>query len=101
MTDWTFDELQQWDKKICKIAKSYGLDWHPIDYEMCDYYDMIGNMAYVGLPTHYHHWSFGKSFEQTHFRYNAGMEGLPYEMIINSNPSISYLMRENDSPMHS
>ncbi len=100
MTDWTFDELQQWDKKICKIAKSYGLDWHPIDYEMCDYYDMIGNMAYVGLPTHYHHWSFGKSFEQTHFRYNAGMEGLPYEMIINSNPSISYLMRENDSPMH-
>ena len=100
MTDWTFEELEKWDKKICKLAASYDLDWYPIDYEMCDYYDMIGNMAYVGLPTHYHHWSFGKSFEQTHFRYNAGMEGLPYEMIINSNPSISYLMRENDMAMH-
>ena len=30
--------------------------------------------------------------------YNAGMEGLPYELIINSNPSIAYLMREN--PMY-
>jgi stage V sporulation protein R len=100
MTSWTFEELEKWDKKICHLAKTYGLDWHPIDYEMCDYFDMIGNMAYVGLPTHYHHWSFGKSFEQTHFRYNAGMEGLPYEMIINSNPSISYLMRENDMAMH-
>ena len=100
MTDWTFDALEKWDKKICKLAASYNLDWFQIDYEMCDYYDMIGNIAYVGLPTHYHHWSFGKSFEQTHFRYNAGMEGLPYEMIINSNPSISYLMRENDMAMH-
>ncbi len=100
MTNWTFESLEKWDKKISKLAKSYGLNWFQIDYEMCDYYDMIGNIAYIGLPTHYHHWSFGKSFEQTHFRYNAGMEGLPYEMIINSNPSISYLMRENDMAMH-
>jgi stage V sporulation protein R len=27
--------------------------------------------------------------------YNAGQEGLPYELIINSNPSIAYLMVEN------
>ena len=27
--------------------------------------------------------------------YNLGMEGLPYELIINTNPSIAYLMREN------
>ena len=27
--------------------------------------------------------------------YNLGMEGLPYELIINSNPSIAYLMKEN------
>ena len=30
--------------------------------------------------------------------YNLGLEGLPYELIINSNPSIAYLMREN--PMY-
>lgn len=100
MSSWTFAELEEWDKKICKIGKSYGLDWHPIDYEIIDYREMIGAMAYSGLPSHYRHWSFGKQFEQTHTRYNLGMEGLPYEMIINSNPSISYLMTENPMSTH-
>ena len=93
--EWTFEDLQEWDEKIVKIAKSYNLDWYPIDYDVCDYHAMIGYMAYIGMPTHYQHWSYGKSFERTHTMYNLGMEGLPYEMIINSDPSISYLMTEN------
>lgn len=93
--EWTFEELQVWDEKIVKLAKKYNLDWFPIDYEVCDYHDMIGYMSYIGMPTHYQHWSYGKSFERTHTMYNLGMEGLPYEMIINSDPSISYLMSEN------
>ena len=93
--EWTFEELQVWDEKNVKLAKKYNLDWFPIDYEVCDYHDMIGYMSYIGMPTHYQHWSYGKSFERTHTMYNLGMEGLPYEMIINSDPSISYLMSEN------
>jgi stage V sporulation protein R len=61
---------------------------------------MIGAMSYTGLPTHYRHWSFGKAYERTHTLYNAGLSGLPYEMIINSNPSISYLMAENQMYIH-
>tara|TARA_R100000808_G_scaffold11130_1_gene28917 strand:+ start:11511 stop:12815 length:1305 start_codon:yes stop_codon:yes gene_type:complete len=95
MGDWSLDDLKKWDDKICELAKGHGLDWYPIVYETCDYYEMIGNMSYHGMPTHYSHWSFGKSFERTHQMYNAGVEGLPYELIINSDPSISYLMREN------
>jgi len=95
MSDWNFNFLEEWDNLICKIGKDNGLDWFPINYEVCDYYEMIGHMSYHGMPSHYPHWSFGKSFERTHFRYNAGAEGLPYELIINSNPSIAYLMREN------
>lgn len=95
MSDWTLEDLSEWDEKICELAESHNLDWYPIIYETCDYYEMIGNMAYHGMPSHYSHWSFGKSFERTHQMYNLGMEGLPYELIINSNPSISYLMREN------
>ena len=98
MSEWTFKDLEKWDDKICKIGEKYGLDWHPINYEVCDYYEMIGHMSYHGLPSHYAHWSYGKSFERTHQMYNMGMEGLPYELIINSNPSIAYLMREN--PLH-
>jgi stage V sporulation protein R len=93
--DWDFELLQEWDEKICKIASEKGLDWFPVSYEICDYYTMIGHMAYSGMPTHYGHWSFGKSFEQTKVHYDNGSTGLPYELIINSNPSIAYLMREN------
>ena len=92
---WSVKELQEWDDKICEKALSYGLDWFPISYEICDYYEMIGHMSYHGMPSHYNHWSFGKTFERTHFMYNMGQSGLPYELIINSNPSIAYLMREN------
>jgi len=95
MSDWSFSDLEVWDDKICKIAESYGLDWFPIIYEVVDYFEMMGHMAYHGMPSHYRHWSYGKSFERTHQMYTLGMEGLPYELIINSNPSIAYLMREN------
>ena len=95
MSDWDFELLKKWDDKICDLASSYNLDWFPIIYEICDYYEMIGNMTYHGMPTYYDHWSFGKSFERTHQLYNSGMQGLPYELIINSNPSIAYLMLEN------
>jgi stage V sporulation protein R len=92
---WNFSELKEWDELICKKAKEFGLDWHPINYEVCDYFEMIGHMSYHGMPSHYNHWSYGKSFEVTHQQYNMGMQGLPYELIINSDPSIAYLMREN------
>lgn len=95
-TTYSLDDLKIWDDKICKIAKKYGLDWHEITYETCDYFEMIGHMSYHGMPSHYNHWSFGKSFERTHMMYNMGQSGLPYELIINSNPSIAYLMLQND-----
>ena len=100
MSEWSITELQEWDDKICTIGQALGLDWYPIEYEICDYKEMIGHMAYNGLPTHYRHWSYGKSFDRIQTEYNLGMSGLPYEMIINSNPSISYLMTENPMPTH-
>lgn len=98
MSEWDLKLIQEYDNKICQLAESNGLDWFPILYETCDYYSMIGNMSYHGMPTHYNHWSYGKSFERTHQMYNMGAEGLPYELIINSNPSIAYLMIQN--PMY-
>jgi stage V sporulation protein R len=100
MSDWTEADLLHWDEKIIRVGEDLGLDWHPIDYEIIDYQEMLGAMAYVGLPTHYRHWSYGKEYERTHTLYNMGQTGLPYEMIINSNPSIAYLMRENALNIH-
>ena len=100
MSDWTTSDLLHWDEKIVQIAQDLGLDWYPIDYEIIDYHEMLSAMAYTGLPTHYRHWSYGKEYERTHTLYNLGQTGLPYEMIINSNPSIAYLMRENALYVH-
>ena len=36
MSDWSFEELQEWDEKIVKIAKDHGLDWYDISYETID-----------------------------------------------------------------
>ena len=93
--DYSLSDLEEWDEKICAIAKKHGLDWFEIEYEFIDFFSMIGAMAFHGLPSHFNHWSYGKSFERTHRLYNLGMEGLPYELIINANPSLAYMMREN------
>jgi stage V sporulation protein R len=93
--DYKLSDLEVWDEKICNIAKNSGLDWFEIEYEFIDYYSMIAAMAFHGMPTHFNHWSFGKSFERTHRMYDIGAEGLPYELIINANPSVAYMMREN------
>ena len=37
MADWTMEELQDWDDKICNIGGALNLDWYPIEYEICDY----------------------------------------------------------------
>ena len=47
------------------------------------------------MPSHYPHWSFGKSYEKTKTMYDHGVSGLPYEMVINSDPCLAYLMRDN------
>ena len=93
--DYKLEDLKVWDDKIVNLAKGHKLDWFDLDYEVIDYQEMIGAMVHHGMPSMYSHWSFGKSFEQTMNRYNVGMEGLPYELIINSDPSLAYLMKEN------
>ena len=95
MSNYSLESLKVWDDKIVELAKTHKLDWFELDYEVIDYHEMIGAMVHHGMPSMYSHWSFGKSFEQTMHRYNVGMEGLPYELIINSDPSLAYLMREN------
>ena len=45
------------------------------------------------------HWSYGKKFIQTEQGYKRGQMGLAYEIVINSEPCISYLMEENTITM--
>jgi len=89
------DELRRWDDVICEMVAAYGLECFEQEFEVCDHEEMMGYMAYSGMPSHYPHWSYGKAFEKLKTLYNYGAQGLPYEMVINSNPSLAYLMTDN------
>lgn len=95
MMEYTFKQLEEWDSKIYKIIESEGLDCFPQEYEICRYEDMICFEAYAGMPSRYPHWSFGKAYERKKTLYRYNLEGLPYEMVINSDPCIAYLMKDN------
>src|SRR5215470_10404572 len=88
-------DLEYWDARIREKVSEFGLDCFPQEFEICDHTDMLGYMAYSGMPSHYPHWSYGKAYEKLKTLYDYGVSGLPYEMVINSSPSIAYLMRDN------
>src|SRR5260370_11888591 len=93
-------DLVEWDERIREKVAECGRDFYPQAFELCDHNGMLGYMAYSGMPSHYPHWSYGKSYEKLKTLYDHGVSGLPYEMVINSNPAIAYLMRDNPLLMH-
>jgi len=93
--DWDIKDLEYWDVKIREKVEEFGLTCYPQEFEICDHFQMLGYMAYTGMPSHYPHWSYGKSYEKLKTMYDYGVSGLPYEMVINSSPAIGYLMRDN------
>ena len=95
MADWDVRDLEYWDEKIREKVEEFGLSCYPQEFEICDHFQMLGYMAYSGMPSHYPHWSYGKSYEKLKTMYDYGVSGLPYEMVINSSPALAYLMRDN------
>jgi stage V sporulation protein R len=87
--------LEEWDARIRERADALGLRCYPQEFEICDHNQMLSYMAYSGMPSHYPHWSYGKAYEKLKTLYDYGVSGLPYEMVINSNPALAYLMRDN------
>ncbi len=94
-SEWTPELLTKYDKEIGRLAKDFGLDTYPNQIEIITAEQMMDSYASVGMPIGYHHWSFGKHFVSFEKSYRRGQMGLAYEMVINSNPCISYLMEEN------
>lgn len=95
MMEYTIEQLEKWNDKIQEIIHEVGLNCYPQEFEICSYEDMLCYETYVGMPSHYPHWSYGKAYEKKKLLYSYNLEGLPYEMVINSNPCIAYLMRDN------
>lgn len=97
--DWTFPLLEAYHEQIKRVAQHYGLTTYPNQIEVISAEQMIDAYSSVGMPIGYSHWSYGKKFIQTQQNYQRGHMGLAYEIVINSDPCIAYLMEENSITM--
>ena len=87
-------ELAEAQLYIEALGRSYGLDFCPIIFEMCDYDEINMIASYGGFPTRYPHWRFGMEYLQMQKGYEYGLQKI-YEMVINTNPSYAYLLDNN------
>jgi|SRR5579859_964137 len=99
-TDWNEGLINNITKIIEEVAHEEldidpSKDIYPNQIEIIPAEMMIDAYASVGMPVNYSHWSFGKEFLKNWTKYQKGRMGLAYEIVINSNPCISYLMEEN------
>lgn len=99
-SDWNFRTLSRTYDAIEEIAlNELKLDVYPNQLEIISSEQMLDAYSSVGMPLMYQHWSFGKHFVYEESLYRKGRRGLAYELVINSNPCITYLMEENTMAM--
>jgi stage V sporulation protein R len=97
--EWEFELIERYQAAIAETAAEFALDTYPNQIEIISSEQMLDAYASSGLPIGYPHWSYGKAFIRNEQAYRKGYQGLAYEIVINSNPCISYLMEENTMVM--
>jgi spore cortex formation protein SpoVR/YcgB (stage V sporulation) len=98
--DWDFNTIQRINEACETIAfNELGLDVYPNQIEVITSEQMLDAYASTGMPLFYKHWSFGKHFATNEAMYRKGYQGLAYEIVINANPCIVYIMEENSATM--
>lgn len=93
--EYTVRTLEEWNEIIEDKAREFGLNFYPQEFEIIGFNEMLGYEAYLGMPSKYPHWSYGKAYDKNKTLYSLNMTGLAYEMVINSDPCLGYLMKEN------
>jgi hypothetical protein len=98
-SEWSFESIAQYDREIARVAQAYGLVTYANQIEVISAEQMMDAYSSHGMPVGYTHWSYGKHYLSTEQTYRRGHMGLAYEIVINSDPCIAYLMEENTLPM--
>ncbi len=98
--DWDFTLIDRIFDECGKIAiGEMGLDPYRSQIEVITSEQMLDAYASTGMPLFYHHWSFGKHYAYNEAMYRKGYQGLAYEIVINSDPCVCYIMEENSATM--
>ena len=98
--EWDFDALHRTYDAIEQVARGQlGLDLYTNQIEIISSEQMLDAYSSNGMPLMYRHWSFGKRFLREEQLYRKGARGLAYEIVINSNPCITYCLEDNTMPL--
>jgi stage V sporulation protein R len=98
--NWNYETLLAADEVTHRIGRDdFKLKVYPNQIEIVTSEQMLDAYSLIGLPVSYPHWKFGKDFVINQGNYSKGRMGLSYEMVINSNPCISYNMENNTTTM--
>lgn len=99
-SEWDIPLIDKMWKVIDKVAtETFGLTYYKPEIQIITSEQMLDAYSSFAMPVMYPHWSFGKSFIQNERQYQKGRTGLAYEVVINTNPCIAYLMENNTATM--
>src|ERR1043166_8840025 len=93
MEDKEIRELERAVEQIWEVARGFGLDPYPTNFEIVPASVMYEVGSYA-LPGRYSHWTFGKAYNRMKMMYDFGLSKI-YEVVINSNPSYAFLLETN------
>jgi len=95
-SDWNFRRISDVYDACEEIAvNELGCDCYVNQLEVVTFEQMLDAYSSIGMPLSYNHWSNGKAWSHYENQYRKGRTSLAYELVINSNPCINYLMEEN------
>lgn len=95
MAHWNLTpELEAMRKEVEEVARVSGLDFFPTDFRVVDFETLTSVTANDGFPVRYNHWHFGMEYETLEKQMGHGFSKI-YELVINSNPAVAYLLQYN------
>src|ERR1044072_3005223 len=96
MEDKEIKDLEKAVEQIWEVARGFGLDPYPTNFEIVPATVMYEVGSYA-LPGRYSHWTFGKTYHRMKTMYDFGLSKI-YEVVINTNPAYGFLL-ETNSPV--
>src|SRR5262245_12487776 len=96
MEDKEIKDLEKAVEQIWEVARRFGLDPYPTNFEIVPATVMYEVGSYA-LPGRYSHWTFGKTYHRMKTMYDFGLSKI-YEVVINTNPAYGFLL-ETNSPI--
>jgi len=86
-------ELAEYTPKLEDLARSQGLDFYPVDFEVVPPSFMM-EVAVYGLPVRMPHWSFGVRYIYQYIQHRMGGSRI-FEVVFPGNPNRAYLVNNN------